>query len=583
MQENCKDGRTNFSIERPKKIIRPGQRRVGVEVMERKRLGDLLVELSIITEEQLMQVLEKQRATKERLGELLIREGFVTEEQLIQVLEFQLGIPHVNLFRFQMDPSIVQLIPEQLARRYFVLAIKKDKNKLTVAMADPLDFYAIDDLRMSTGFAIEPAIASKEEVKAYIERFYGISESVDELKSLIPKEDELETQTADEDSPVVRLVNQIIVQAAQQRASDIHIDPTVDAVRIRYRVDGVMRTEQVLPKYMQPIIVARIKIMANLNIAEKRLPQDGRMQIEANLRQIDIRVSTLPAIHGEKCVMRLLDSKNAILELDKLNMSSANFDAFTSMVKASHGITLVTGPTGSGKTSTLYAALNTVATDDKNVITVEDPVEFQMAGVNQIQVNSNIGMTFARGLRSILRQDPDIIMVGEIRDTETAEIAVRAALTGHLVLSTVHTNDAVSTVTRLIDMGVEPFLVASSVIGVLAQRLVRKICDHCAEPYKMLPAEEQWFEERGLPTSHVVRGRGCGYCGKTGYRGRIAIHEVLKMDDALRAMVLEKRADSDYRNYLKGLGVQSMLDDGLAKVAVGLTTTAEVMRVTMKD
>lgn len=547
--------------------------------MDRTKLGDLLVNTGMLSQEQLDQALAFQRETKGRLGEILIAKGYLSEQQVIEVLEFQLGIPHINLSRFQIDSTVALLIPESLARRYLVLPIKKNKNKLQVAMVDPLDFYAIEDLRMSTGFVIEPTIASKDEINTYIERFYGMRESLDELSTLVPKDENLESQITDEGSPVVRLVNQVIHQALSRRASDIHIDPGVDAVVIRFRVDGILQTEQTLPKVMQNIVVARIKIMAEMNIAERRLPQDGRIQLDVDFRQIDIRVSTLPTIHGEKCVLRLLDSSSGVFEMDKLGLSLSNLEVFKAMIRASYGIVLITGPTGSGKTSTLYAGLQALNSEDRNIITVEDPVEYQLPGINQVHVNAVTGLTFARGLRSILRQDPDVVMVGEIRDSETAEVAVRGALTGHLVLSTLHTNDSVSSLTRLIDMGVEPFLVASAIIGVVAQRLVRKVCTECAQTYTPTPAEAAWLEERKYPLTHLVRGRGCSYCNKTGYRGRVAIHEVLKLDDTLRGMVVEKRTDDEYRHYVREKGVLSLLDDGLAKAAVGLTTLSEVLRV----
>jgi type IV pilus assembly protein PilB len=540
--------------------------------------------MGLITEDQLQDALETQRETKQRLGEVIIQKGYLTEEQLVEVLEFQLGIPHVNLYRLNLDPSIVHLIPEPLARRYTLMAVAMNRNKLTVAMADPLDFYAIEDVQMSTGFQVEPVIASREELLTYIERFYGIKESVEELQNLIPQEEvDLTAEVTDENSPVVRLVNQIIHQGVQQGASDIHIDPGPDEVRIRYRIDGILHTQQTLPKSMHPVLIARIKIVSNMNIAERRLPQDGRMKIDFDLRPVDIRVSTLPTVHGEKCVMRLLDTANAVMSIQKLGMSESNLNLFKKMIHSPNGIVLITGPTGSGKSSTLYAALNTLTSDAVNIITVEDPVEYQLPGINQVQVNHTTGLTFARGLRSILRQDPDIIMVGEIRDNETAEIAVRAALTGHLVLSTLHTNDAVSTISRLLDMGIEPFLVASSIVGVVAQRLVRRVCDQCAEPYNAPEAEQRWLAARGYPTTHLRKGRGCGHCKNTGYKGRLAIHEMIMMDEPLRSLVLDKRPDSDYRNYLQSKGFKSMLDDGLTKAAMGLTTVTEVLRVTIRD
>ncbi len=551
--------------------------------MQRVRLGDLLLEMGMISQEQLLDVLEAQKSSKEKFGELLIRKKILTEEQLIEVLEFQLGIPHINLFRFPLDSSIVRLIPEGLARRYLALAVKKDKNHLTVAMADPMDFYAIEDLRMSSGFIIDPVIASRADILTFIDRVYTIQETVEELRSLVPKEDELEQEVTNEESPVVRLVNQIIDQAVQQRVSDIHIDPDDNEVLVRYRIDGLLQTQQSLPKYMQGMITARIKIMSNLNIAERRLPQDGRIQFDLGLQTIDIRVSTLPTVNGEKCVLRLLDARNAVMDVNRLGLSSANMTHFQSMISASHGVVLITGPTGSGKTSTLYAALRSVATPQKNVITVEDPVEYRLTGVSQVQVSQSIGMTFARGLRSILRQDPDIIMVGEIRDTETAEVAVRAALTGHLVFSTLHTNDAVSTITRLIDMGIESYLVASSLVGIVAQRLVRRVCADCAERYTPTPSEVVLLSQHGFSVEHLMHGRGCGYCAKTGYRGRIAIHEIVKTDEVLRSLIVNRRPEQELRDYVLLQHFQSMQEDGLQKAASGITTVEEVMRVTMRE
>ncbi|MCL6598564.1 MAG: GspE/PulE family protein [Alicyclobacillus macrosporangiidus] len=552
--------------------------------MARKRLGDLLVEMGLITQEQLQDVLQTQRETKARIGELLIKKGYVTEEQIIEALEFQLGIPHINLYRYAVDPSVVQLVPEALARRHLAFPVKKDKQRMTVAMADPLDFYAIEDLQMSTGFQIEPAIASKDELRAFIERYYGMRESVDELKAVVrPAEEELTSQVTNEDAPVVRLVNQIIQQGLAMRASDIHIDPAPDGLRIRYRVDGVLRTEQVLPRSMQSVVLTRLKIMANLNVAERRLPQDGRTAVEDGARRVDVRVATLPTVHGERCVLRLLDPRQGVMDIAGLGLSAANEAVFRSLIRASHGMVLITGPTGSGKTSTLYAALRALNSEERNVITIEDPVEYQLPGVNQVQVNPAAGLTFARGLRSILRQDPDVVMVGEIRDAETAEIAIQAALTGHLVLSTLHTNDAVSALTRLVDMGIEPFLVASAVLGVVAQRLVRRVCDQCAEAYAPAAAEQAFLERRGARADKLLRGHGCGYCGRTGYRGRVAVHEVLRMDDILRAMVVEKRPDSDYRRHATANGMTLMVDDGIEKALAGRTTLAEVMRVTLRE
>ncbi|MGZ4123859.1 MAG: GspE/PulE family protein, partial [Tumebacillaceae bacterium] len=403
------------------------------------------------------------------------------------------------------------------------------------------------------------------------------------MQNLQPQELEVDREIIDEDSPVVRMVNQIITQAVQQRASDIHIDPQTDGIRVRYRVDGVLRTERILPKHMQGVISSRLKILGNMNIAERRVPQDGRFHMEVELRTVDVRISTLPTAHGEKIVMRVLDVKMAISDIEKLGFEPSNLERFKKLIKHTHGIVLLTGPTGSGKTSTLYAALNRMNTDEVNIVTVEDPVEYQVDGINQVQVNTTTGLTFAAGLRSILRQDPNIIMVGEIRDVDTAEIAVRAALTGHLVMSTLHTNDAVSSVTRLIDMGVEPFFVASACVGVVGQRLVRRVCHECQAPYTPNAEELRMLEVRGLPTHNLRIGTGCVTCNRTGYRGRLAIQEVLVMDDDLRRLIMEKRPDAEYREHAIRHGMKTMFDDGLSKVAQGSTTFAEVFRTTLNE
>ncbi|MBL0387072.1 Flp pilus assembly complex ATPase component TadA [Tumebacillus sp. ITR2] len=553
--------------------------------MIRKRIGDLLIDAGLITEQQLQEALNIQKTGKEKLGDVFLNMGLLTEQQLIEALEFQLGIPHVQLHRYKVDQSLLGIIPERLANMYRVLPLKKDGNKLMVAMVDPLDYYAIDDLRMSTGFVIEPAIASKDEIMRAISRYYGMQGSVEEvMQTMQPQVDlDVDREIIDEDSPVVRMVNQIIQQAVQQRASDIHIDPQADTIRVRYRVDGVLRTERSLPKHMHGVITARMKILAQLNIAERRVPQDGRFHMDVELRTVDVRVSTLPTAHGEKIVMRVLDVKTAVNDIEKLGFEPYNLERFLTMLRHAHGIVLITGPTGSGKTSTLYAALNRMNTDEVNIVTVEDPVEYQVDGINQVQVNHAAGLTFASGLRAILRQDPNVIMVGEIRDSDTAEIAVRAALTGHLVFSTLHTNDAVASITRLIDMGIEPFLVSSSIVGVVGQRLVRRVCHECSSPYVPHEDELRMLEARGLPVDHLRIGRGCGNCNRTGYRGRVAIQEIMRMDEKLRRLIMEKRPDSEYRQHCIQNGMKTMFDDGLSKVANGITTFAEVFRTTMTE
>lgn len=545
----------------------------------RKLLGDLLVESNVISDEQLHFALSQKRRD-EKLGDYLITENLITEQQLIEVLEFQLGIPHVNLNQYSIDPELLQLVPKELAKRTNIMPLKKNKNKLLIAMADPMDYFAIEEVRMATGCQIETSIAAKDDLFRTITKYYDLQESMDQaLIDMTPTEIENDTQITDEDSPIVRLVNQIIANGVAQRSSDIHFDPQETDLKVRYRVDGMLKTERSLPKYMQNVILARIKIMGNLNITENRVPQDGRIKINVNMRAIDIRLSTLPTIYGEKVVMRILDMTNALNDLTKLGFNEKNLKAFNKMIEHPNGIVLLTGPTGSGKSSTLYAALNKLNNEQVNIITVEDPVEYQLEGINQIQVREEVNLTFAAGLRSILRQDPDIVMVGEIRDLETAQIAVRASLTGHLVLSTLHTNSAVESVSRLKDMGIEPFLLSSSLVGIVAQRLVRKVCRDCGESIRANEREKEIFQERGIYIEDVRRGRGCPACNQTGYRGRLAIHEVLVVDDFVRDVILTSKSPAQLRKHMKETGYLTLLEDGLLKVKEGLTTTEEVLRV----
>ncbi|MGF9824750.1 GspE/PulE family protein [Brevibacillus agri] len=552
--------------------------------MSRKRLGDILVESGIVTADQLQEALVEQKKSKLKLGDHLLQSGYITEQQLIEILEYQLGIPHVSLFRMRLDPSLSAIVPEELARRHSLVPLKKEENKLTVAMVDPLDYYAIDELRMSTGFVINVVIATRDEIQRAISRMYSMQGSVQELMEGIEVPEDLEeARIFDDNSPIVRLVNQMFEQAVQLRASDIHIEPMEDGIRVRFRIDGLMRTERVLPRHMQGMLTARLKIMANLNIAERRMPQDGRVQMNVDFKEIDIRMSTLPTIYGEKIVMRLLDLTNALVEMSQLGLSKRNLAMFQELVTMSNGIVLVTGPTGSGKSTTLYSALNHLNSEHVNIITVEDPVEYQLDGINQVQVNENIGMSFASALRSILRQDPDIIMVGEIRDKETAEIAIRAALTGHSVFSTLHTNDAVSSITRLVDMGIPSFLIASSVHGVLAQRLVRRICKDCKQEYQASEQEKKLFAQKGLNVETLWRGKGCASCQMTGYRGRIAVHEVFKIDDTIRSMLIQNLPSHEYKKYAMKNGMVLLFDDGLLKVKQGITTMEEIYRISVSQ
>ncbi|GIN60283.1 type II secretion system protein E [Robertmurraya siralis] len=549
----------------------------------RKRLGDLLVEAGLISEDQLQSTL-KEKSSGQKLGDALLQRGYITEQQLIEVLEFQLGIPHISLYRYPFDTTLFSLISKETAKRNRLIPLKKDGDKLFVAMADPMDYFAIDDLRLSTGFQIETAIATKDDILRAINKYYEIDEGFDELiGDLSEHEAGQEEEISSDDSPVVRLVNQLMSNAVAMKASDIHIDPQETKVLIRYRIDGILRTERVLPKHMQSLLTARIKIMANLDITEHRVPQDGRIKVNLDFHPIDLRVSTLPTVFGEKIVLRILDLSSSLNDVTKLGFNKLNLKRFIDMIEKPTGIVLITGPTGSGKSSTLYAALNRLNSEEVNIITVEDPVEYQLEGVNQIQVNGNVGMTFAKGLRSILRQDPNIIMVGEIRDKETVEVAIRASLTGHLVLSTIHTNDSLGTVTRLLDMGVEPFLVASSLSGIVAQRLVRRVCRDCAEEQAPSKRELEIFAKRGIKIERIVRGRGCSSCNMTGYKGRLAIHEVLVINDEMRRVIM----DGDSFTRLRELAIKSktifLIDDGLLKVKQGVTTTEEILRVAIPE
>lgn len=550
----------------------------------RKRLGDLLVEAGIITEEQLQTTL-KEKSPEQKLGDALLQRGYITEQQLIEVLEFQLGIPHISLYGYPFDQKLFNLVPKEMAKRNLLIPLKAEGNRLFVAMADPMDFIAINDLRLATGFQIETAIATKDDIMRAINKYYESDVGFDDILGPPPPEEEEieEEEITDQDSPVVRLVNQLLSSAVTLKASDIHIDPQETKVLVRFRVDGILRTERVLPKHMQGMLIARIKIMSNLDITEHRVPQDGRIKVHLDFHPVDLRVSTLPTVYGEKVVLRILDLGNAINDIEKLGFNKIHLERFRKLIDRPTGIVLITGPTGSGKSTTLYAALHKLNSEEVNIITIEDPVEYQLEGINQIQVNPNVGMTFAAGLRSILRQDPNIIMVGEIRDRETAEIAIRASLTGHLVLSTLHTNDSISSIMRLIDMGVEPFLVASSVSGIVAQRLVRRVCRDCRQEYEPTKREVEIFAKRGMKPGKLVKGRGCASCNMTGYKGRVAIHEIFVIDDDIRRAIL----DGYSFNKLRQLAIRNkmifLIDDGLLKVKQGITTMEEILRVALPE
>jgi len=560
----------------------------------KKRLGELLVESGLITQAQLQEALKTQKISGERLGRVLSMLGFVTEQDIINVLEFQLGINQVDLFGINLDPEIIKLVPEAMARRFKAIPVRKAGNVLTVAMVDPLNLVAIDDLRLATGCDIEPAIALEKEIDDAIQRYYGMQSLLggetfgEEVAATAPALEKFNLDAADPGAvgaPIVRVVNGILQQAVAARASDIHVEPQADRVRLRFRVDGMLREMGNLPKGAHPPLVSRIKIMADMDIAEKRVPQDGRVQVKVNNKQVDLRVSSLPTSFGEKIVIRILDKSALLVKLTDLGFDPGLLQRFRGLIKRTYGMVLVTGPTGSGKTTTLYAALNEINTIDKNIITIEDPVEYVLEGINQTGVNVKAGLTFATGLRSILRQDPDVIMVGEIRDAETADIAVRAATTGHLVFSTLHTNDAAGSVTRLIDMGVEPFLVASSVIGVVAQRLVRRLCSHCKQTYE-LPSGDPARHFLGVDDQAEVtlyRGKGCRHCDNTGYAGRMAIHEVLVLSGKERELILAKASSDEIKYMAVQNGMTTLKDDGIRKAMQGVTTVEEVMRVALAE
>ncbi len=460
-------------------------------VKEKLSFGESLVADGIITSDQLKKAQDEERRTGERLRKTLVRLGFIAEDDLVMFLSNKLSVPRIELGNYLIDPKIIELIPESLARKYELIPVLKIGNRLTCAMVDPWNVFALDEIRLKTGLIIEPAVATEGEIKKALNEYYGtkgsmedLIKSIDENKLGVEEGKEIDVKKLQgivEEPVVIKLVNMIIMKAIQERASDIHIEPEEESLKTRFRVDGMLHEVSSPPKHLQSAIISRIKIMAELNIAERRIPQDGRFSIRMEGKQIDVRVSCVPTIYGENVVMRLLDASNAVLSLEDLGFSKEVLAKFDKLIHRPHGIILVTGPTGSGKTTTLYAALNKINTVEKNIITVEDPVEYKLEGVRQIQINPKVELTFANGLRSILRQDPNVIMVGEMRDHETAEIAIQAALTGHLVFSTLHTNDAPGAVTRMIDMGIEPFLVSSSIIGVLAQRLVRTICPECKE------------------------------------------------------------------------------------------------------
>lgn len=543
--------------------------------MAEERLGEVLVSLGLVTPAQLEEALREQRSTGRRLGEILVSRGLVRPDQLADALARREGLKRARLGETPPVPGV----PEELVRRHQAFPLVRDGNVLYVVMADPSDVVALDDLRLATGCQVVPEVSSPEEVARAIQRWYGapgVEEAARAAVTLAPEEPE---EDADPDAPVVRLVDGLIAQAVAEGASDLHLEPERGRTVVRLRVDGVLRDVMEVPRRLHPAVVTRMKVMAGLDIAERRVPQDGRIRLR-DPRPVDLRVSVLPAVHGEAVVMRVLDTARVVPSLESLGYFPEDLAKLRKAVSAPYGMVLLTGPTGSGKTTTLYAALREVVSREKNVVTVEDPPEYEMAGVRQVAVNPKAGLTFASALRAILRQDPDVIMVGEIRDAETAKIAVQAAMTGHLVLSTLHTNDAASAPVRLADMGVEPYLIASCLLCVSAQRLVRAVCSSCGEEYELPPdAPERYALNLDSQPAFLRRGRGCSVCGGSGYRGRTAVAEVVVVDRSVRELIRRGASADEIRDAALRAGMVGLREAAARKVLVGETTVAEVMRV----
>jgi len=558
-----------------------------------RRTGEILVEMGLLTPEQVEAAIAEQRRTHQRIGDILLAKGWVTRNQLMEALAAKLGVPYVDLAVTKVDPGTADLLSEKDARRYMAIPIRfANEHTLLVAMADPSNIVAIDDLRILTGFDIEPALASAEDINLVLNNMRRTQDEIaPDLEAKVPQESE-EPGTTDlteiheqvEAAPVVKLVNGIMSRAVEEGASDIHFEPQAKNLLIRFRHDGVLHEIMTLPKRLQAGVVSRLKVMADLDIAERRIPQDGRIGLVVGGKPIDMRVATLPTVYGEKVVVRLLDRSNIMLRLEDLGFSDLALARYTKAFMKPYGAILVTGPTGSGKSTTLYATLNILNTPEKNIITVEDPVEYRLAGINQVQINPKAGLTFASGLRSILRCDPDIIMVGEIRDRETAQIAIESALTGHLVLSTLHTNNAPGALSRLTEMGVEPFLTASAVECVIAQRLVRRLCPYCREAYQ--PTREM-LERLEFPEYAIedwknitlYRATGCPRCNGTGYKGRVGIYEVMTVSEAIERLIVERKSADEIMRVASAEGMVTLREDGLERVLQGVTSIEEISRV----
>jgi len=596
-----------------------------------ERLGELLIKRNVITPDQLKKALDEQKTKGGRLESNLVRLGFIKEDELLSFLSAQYRVPSIKLSKFEVNPNVIKLIPASIAKKYFIIPVHRVGPKLTLAMADPSNIVVIDEIKFMTSFNVEAVVASETEIIDAIKKYYGGGGSVaglgslsfeaadysledekdSEINGLLMEEDEvvdvddfdklvhgavdnvevIESKdslegTEEIEGPIIKIVNGILIKAIKLGASDIHFEPYERTLRVRYRIDGVMRRAMLLPVQIKNAVVSRLKIMAKLDIAERRLPQDGRIKLRlAKGREMDFRVSSIPVLFGEKVVLRLLDKGALQLDMTKLGFEESSLADLKNAIHRPVGMILVTGPTGSGKTTTLYSALTELNKESDNIITAEDPIEYNFMGINQVQMHEEIGLTFASALRSFLRQDPDIIMVGEIRDFETAQIAIQAALTGHLVLSTVHTNDAPGTITRLIDMGIEPFLISSAVILILAQRLIRKICTECREPIKVHP---QLLIDLGVPPDEVrsfptFKGKGCPICSGSGYKGRLGLYEVMPMKEEVKELVLARASTSEVKKEAIRMGMKTLRQSGISKIRDGMTTIEEVLRATMED
>ncbi|MEK6775811.1 MAG: type IV-A pilus assembly ATPase PilB [bacterium] len=562
------------------------------------RLGALLINANLISEDQLQKALTKQKKDGGRLGSSLVHMGYIKEDRLIAFLSHQYGIPSVDVAKFEIDREVIKLIPSEVAQKYMIIPLNRTGSTLTIAMVDPSNVFAIDDVKFMTGYNVEPVVSSEAAIKDAINRYYDSADmlqtvmqdiqedvSIDIIEDTIDDIDVGDIKQAVEEAPVVKLVNLILAEAIKKGASDIHIEPYEKDFRVRYRIDGVLYEVMAPPKRLKDALTSRLKIMAKLDIAERRLPQDGRIKLKMKGKEVDLRVSSLPTLFGEKVVMRILDKSNLMLDMTKLGFEAEELKKLTKAILAPYGMVLVTGPTGSGKSTTLYSALGQINKPEINIMTAEDPVEYNLFGINQVQMKEEIGLNFAAALRSFLRQDPDVIMVGEIRDYETAEIGVKAALTGHLVLSTLHTNDAPGTINRLLNMGIEPFLVASSVILIMAQRLARKVCSECKQPVEV---PEKTLIDIGLTPKQaaevtIYQGVGCPTCNNTGYKGRLGLYEIMPIDEHIRELILEGASAAEIKQAAIENGMMSLRMAGLNKLMSGVTTIDEILRVTFGD